>query len=55
MMKTLISIREKRIEKPSTTNNITKYPVGTRVPRNEKADRIFGQVLFQYNKSKKSI
>ncbi|MFD0717041.1 hypothetical protein [Paenibacillus sp. GCM10027626] len=47
--------RGKRSDKPS---NITKYPVGTRVPRNEKAEQIVRNALIQssnFNKTKRSI
>lgn len=39
-------LRGNRDEKPSNSN-ITKYPVGTRVPRNEEAERIVKNALYQ--------
>lgn len=40
-------LRGNRGEKPSNNSNITKYPVGTRVPRNEEAERIVKNALYQ--------
>ncbi|EJW13837.1 hypothetical protein PAV_109p00670 (plasmid) [Paenibacillus alvei DSM 29] len=38
------------------TSNITKYPVGTRVPQNQKAERIVQNALYSnLNKTKRSI
>lgn len=50
-------LRGNRGEKPSNSN-ITKYPVGTRVPRNEEAERIVKNALYQstgLNKTKNSM
>lgn len=50
------SRREKSAKAASATKNITRYSIGTRVPSNEKADRIARSALaprsFGYIKSK---
>lgn len=38
-------LRGKWSHKSSSATNITKYPIGTRVPRNEEAERIVRNAL----------